>query len=682
MNKGLRKITAYAPLLPLTISYATGIIAGTYIQSIWMLAIMTILAAIATILKRYQAAAWIVAFGLGAINMSTNIPDSAYLDQITDSPRTYRADILSVANNDNSQSAIIELNEAGVSSANLRPIRRIRAQITIPTFEFDLKIGDIIVFKGQCMPLKSRTDLPDENDMDRYLHKKFIEIRAFIPPEDILEAHPSGGIKSKATQIREQLKELLYRSQLSSGTKEFLNTTLLGDSSDLSAETRSAFTASGLSNILALSGLHVGLIAIFISIALWPVSIATGDKRPAMIMTIIILWGYAIITGLSPSVTRAVIMTTIYLTGRILQRRTFALNSLMAAALLILIFAPEDLFKIGFQLSFTAVLSIILFGERINPIGRNHPLAYPIANYIAISISAMLGTALISAYYFHTMPVLFILSNMLTAILLPFIIAGGLIVLLLSATGISLVFICNMTNGLYNILSSTANIIAEIPGATITGIYFPAWIIAIYAVWLITFHLFLKHNNLKTGLLTTSVAICVIASMALQPKINRSPRLYLARETYRTDLIIDNGTDTLNIFSTLTTEPITVATSSQRKYSDYMGKRGIKQMNILPKQKTAGQLFQSEDNYIQFGSQTIALAGRDIPERTRKCNYIIVCRGYMGNIEELTDRFQPDTIILSHDLHIRRSQNYRKECTELEIPVIDMREQGWSVGAH
>ena len=186
MNKGLRKITAYAPLLPLTISYATGIIAGTYIQSIWMLAIMTILAAIATILKRYQAAAWIVAFGLGAINMSTNIPDSAYLDQITDSPRTYRADI---ANNDNSQSAIIELNEAGVSSANLRPIRRIRAQITIPTFEFDLKIGDIIVFKGQCMPLKSRTDLPDENDMDRYLHKKFIEIRAFIPPEDILEAH-------------------------------------------------------------------------------------------------------------------------------------------------------------------------------------------------------------------------------------------------------------------------------------------------------------------------------------------------------------------------------------------------------------------------------------------------------------------------------------------------------------
>lgn len=105
-------------------------------------------------------------------------------------------------------------------------------------------------------------------------------------------------------------------------------------------------------------------------------------------------------------------------------------------------------------------------------------------------------------------------------------------------------------------------------------------------------------------------------------------------------------------------------------------------MNILPKQKTAGQLFHSEDNYIQFGSQTIALAGRDIPEMTRKCNYLIVCRGYMGNIEELTDRFKPDTIILSHDLHIRRSQNYRKECTELEIPVIDMREQRWSVGPH
>ena len=678
MRENINTFLHKAPMLPITLAFIFGIVFGTYFASLWVLAIASICAAVTAIFKLYIQAAWIAAFGLGAFNISSVLP-SENIKNLIDTELFYRARIVSVSENDNSQSAFIEILEVGIDSFKTYSIQNTKARITLPSFKSDLSEGYGLDFYATFAEPKSKVVLPDEFDYSNYLKSKNVYLTAIVTPDKLNSIYPLKDIISQSKRIRQELTRVLYQTNLNSGTKEFLNTTLLGDSSDLSDDTRRAFTASGLSHILALSGLHVGIIAAFIALAFWPIR-ALGYRRAVMVLTIFALWGYALISGFCPSVTRAVIMTTIYLMAQIIQRRSSPINSLMAAALIILIFSPEDLYSIGFQLSFAAVLSIILFVGKLNPVNRNNKILFTIASYIELSIAAMIGTALVSAYYFHTIPVYFLLGNLSVVIFLPLIIGGGLLVLISAILGCCPSFLCDIVSTLYSVMFYIANHISDLPIATIGGVYFSGWLIVGYGIVLTLLYLWLKKKNLKYGVAFGATIVALISVIIFAPSPIREAKVYISRESYRTNLIIDNLSDSLYIITTTPEEPIAVFERASALYGDYMGRRRIKGLKVVETDTLKRSGFIFEDNYLKFGSKNIAIISRKTPKIIRNnIDYLLVCRGFQGDILDIASQFDPDTIILSNDLHYKRAERYKLLCDSFKIPLINIRESSLAI---
>lgn len=663
------------PLLPTLLAIVAGILTCGITDSMWLPITAVILACIVIFLKRFTLAMLCVAYALGVIAAALQ-HDSFSSGFIPDKPMYYEAEIKNVRENDNSQSATIDVSKLGIDTTSLTECKKFKASLTIPNFQPELQPGYELIFKASFEPIEIMTDLPDEYSPAESLLRKNIYIRTIITPNDIVKIQPGSSILSHLTRFRTKITDVIYQSPLSTSAKEFLNTTLLGDTSDLTIKTRETFSAAGLSHILALSGLHVGIIIMIISFALWPFQ-ALGHQKTIIAIKIILIWLYAGICGFSPSVTRAVIMATIYMTGRMLQRRTSAMNSLCAAALIILVFDPSSIESAGFQLSFAAVLSIILFADKLNPISRKHHFAYCLVSYICVSVSAMLGTAVIAAYYFHSMPVYFVIANVIAAITLPITIALSALMIIIQPTGFTSSWVCTIIDFLYNILEKTAEFIAALPGSTIYNIYIPAWITILYATTLAALYFWLQRKKICYGYTFSLLFIATTASVIFQPVLKRDPSIYIARTTQFTNLIIDDGSSMLHILTTAPQESGAVRMRAENRYRDFMGKRGIDSINVISANQYQG--IEYRDNILCFGNKRLAIIHTPKVISSKKTDYALVCRGYRETIAEIESSYQPDTIILSYDLHPSRSSKYYDECKNLDIPVINMRERPWKM---
>ena len=471
----MRPPLSYIPLLPITLSFIVGIIiADIEVHPIGLILVATI----ATFLffkRKAIVSVCLMALAIGWVNMLIQTPASLS-QSLQETEYHYNGTIISTTESETSRHLIIKVNQIdSVFETNFH------CKLTLPSMYPVINPGDDVSFLAKLQSPKNNHDLPDEWDMENFLYYQGITATAYIQPEQITIIGENNGLLWHIRRLQSYIVSLLGASPLSDETTEFLTATIVGDDSLLLAETRQEFSTSGLAHILALSGLHVGLIAIIIAIILLPLSIM-GYNRTRLIITIILLWGYAVMTGLTPSVTRAAIMTTLYIIGIIIQRRHSSINALCFAALIILLFSPLQLYSAGFQLSFAAVLAILLFANRINPVNRKHHIGYYITSLACVSMSATLGTALISAYYFHSFPVYFLIANILVIFMLPVIIGGGVLLIIFEACGGSSIWICSALDFLYSIITWITEITSSLQFAKIDNIYFSGWLFVPYII--------------------------------------------------------------------------------------------------------------------------------------------------------------------------------------------------------
>lgn len=668
------------PLLLPTTAFIVGIVTSHLTDTpLPVAAITAIAAAIAFYFRRHQPAIFLAALTLGCLAESITDTRQQSL-ALTEKPRIYRASIISSHEGDATQSATIRILSAGADIDNMSATADIRARLTLPGFRHELQPGDQIVFNATFSTLQPTIDLPDEITPEKFLLQQNVYIGALAVDDQIISITPDPSIKSKLARVHLHLLRLIYQSRLSTQSKEFIATTLLGDDSQLTQDTRQRFSQAGLAHILALSGLHVGLIAMIIALALWPLKVL-GLHKTAAVSTILLIWFYAAICGLPSSVVRAATMASIYIIGRMLQRRTSAVNSLCAAALVILIFDPQALFEAGFQLSFAAVLSIILFSDILNPVSPKHRILHTVTGYISVSLSAMLGTALIAAYYFHTMPVYFVIANIVAAVMLPFLLGGAVVLLCLLATGINPVWLCKCLDLACDALDMSADWVASLPGSTVTGIYLPGWILAIYGATIVALYLWTYKRRIIYGVVAilAAVATGVVAAGFGSTTVNE-PMLYVARTTYHTDIIINNCSDRLTIITTNPQEPESARSRAEWRYADFMGRRGMDSIFIVTEPESAGEGYSYNNGLLKWGGKTIAIAGRRMCAWTGSTDYLLVCRGYTESMDDAVARWMPDTIVLSRDLDPRRASRYADELESAGLPFIDMRRRAWSVG--
>ena len=602
-----------------------------------------------------------MAIAIGWINAAVQTPPPIN-PSLTVNPAQYRAIVKDITESENSRHLTVDIDGVGL------------CRITTPSLFPVISCGDSIAFTTHLEKPQNRHDLPLEWDMETYMHRKGIVATAYLQPEKIAVIGYDCGFYWKLRQLREEIIALIGQSNLSDPTTAFFIATITGDDSFLTDNSREQYSRSGLAHILALSGLHVAIIATVIAIFLFPLHLMR-QRKMRYIITITILWIYAIVTGLSPSVTRAVIMTSLFLLALMIERRNSSLNTLCFAALVILLFSPMSLYSIGFQLSFCAVTSILVFANRINPISPRHKIAFHFASLITVSISAMIGTGLISAYYFHTFPVYFLLSNIIVLLILPFVLGGGILLTLLLAIGVEAQWLCIALDFGYSIISNTCQLCNSLPYASIDNIYFKPWLLIPYFATCAALLASLVYRKKLLYFATATMAVITVLLFSLNREQYPDKEIYFPRDTYYTNIIARDKA-TLYLFTTAHhSELPAVVDHVENRYRDFIGSREIDHITIVDTVFDSDIITRRGRNLIVDGKHYVIIKDKaDLRPIEAKPDYALVCRGFTGDIVDVYNTINPDTIILSYDLHPRRSSRYYNECREDSIAVITHRD--------
>jgi competence protein ComEC len=209
---------------------------------------------------------------------------------------------------------------------------------------------------------------------------------------------------------------------------------LLGQRTDISKETYNNYKDAGAVHILALSGLHIGILLLVLQFLLRPLEYLPHGKKISLLLTVLLLWGFAFLAGLSASIVRACTMFSFVAYALYLNRPSNTFNILALSMFFILLFInPNLLFQVGFQMSYAAVLAIVWMYPLLQKIWypKSRPVRY-VWQLLSVSVAAQLGVLPISLFYFHQFPALFFISNLLIIPALGFILGTGILVIFLS----------------------------------------------------------------------------------------------------------------------------------------------------------------------------------------------------------------------------------------------------------
>jgi competence protein ComEC len=303
----------------------------------------------------------------------------------------------------------------------------------------DIKLGDKILFKGSIRSI-SNFNNPGGFDYERYMAFKSIGATAYVKADALtIIERQSPAVFSRILNKARNRFDFLVEQSGRTAAQGVLKALIIGDRSKISDETRQAFNRAGVGHLLAISGLHVGIVAtvsfvVFQWLVVWikPFLWRAWTRKGAALLSLVPVFAYGIVAGLSPSTQRAVIMISLFLLTFLFEREQDPFNTLSLAALVILIADPPSLFSISFQLSFTTVLAIIFgFSRRQDraaaqqiQIKDNWKLRFKnkLTGFFLVSFFAICGSLPLVAFYFNQISVVSLAANFLAVPLVGFIV--------------------------------------------------------------------------------------------------------------------------------------------------------------------------------------------------------------------------------------------------------------------
>ena len=284
---------------------------------------------------------------------------------------------------------------------------------------------------------------PNQFNYKEYLAKQGIHYQLFIESTQFLKlSNAANSLLGISGKFRDKIQQSVLKYNFKRDELAVISALLLGQRQDISKELLEDYAGAGAIHILAVSGLHVGVILLILSFLFKPLERIKNGSYLKAFCIVLLLWMFAFIAGLSASVVRAVTMFTFLAIGQSLQRKKVVAFSLISSMLFLLIVKPMFLFDVGFQLSYLAVFGIIWVQPKLVTIYKpKFMLDKKIWQLFTVSIAAQVGILPLSIYYFHQFPGLFVLSNLVIIPFLGAILIGGIIVILMSLLNILPLFL-------------------------------------------------------------------------------------------------------------------------------------------------------------------------------------------------------------------------------------------------
>ncbi len=433
---------------------------------------------------------------------------------------------------------------------------RVIAYISKARFDSTISIGDQLILLAKPQRIKNMGN-PFEFDYQAMMQRKEIWFSVYLSTGTYLKTgHKVFRISYLAERLRDKLISKLAATSLKNQELAVVEALTLGYRSELDPETIDYFASTGAMHVLAVSGLHVGLIYFILGFLLSGIKRTKTGQIIFPAVMIICLWIYALITGFSPSVQRATVMFTFIILGSILRRPVNIFNTLTASALVLILIDPEVILEVGFQLSYLAVFGIVLVQPVFSGLVKieNRILRF-LWTLFTVSVAAQLATFPLGLFYFNQFPNYFWLSNF-------FVIPGATIIIWLTfaffiATPIPffsalIAKLLNLTTGL---MLEVLKMVSELPYAVNEGIFIKKpEVFIIYGI-LISILIF-GFSKRKLGLFAAMfLIICVQAShlttkyqLLNQKKVfaYNSPELLIHLINGRTNYLITNDSDSLS----------------------------------------------------------------------------------------------------------------------------------------
>jgi competence protein ComEC len=416
----------------------------------------------------------------------------------------------------NYRNGIVKINaiySSGIwTKANAKIWLQLPKDVAIP-----FKNGREYLLQGNLSAIDESSSNSSNNSFDSWLlrnhvyHKAFAKA-LFLHADDSFSQSWTQFLLSNAFHYR---KKLLDKWKVEGANQEehaLFSALILGDRSGVSSETIQAFSSSGIIHLLAVSGLHVGLIYAAILFLLSRFRIF--KELPSIRISFILLglWIYAFMTGLSPSVIRAASMFSFHAFASLLKRKVSTFNLLSTAALIMIFIKPDIIFHIGFQLSFIAVWGIIAFEPLSSYITSFLPKRLKFIGQAAgVSCSAQVATMPFTIFYFHVFPIYFLPANLIAVPLATLITYTGLVGMFLVNIPFLNNVVIEITCFLLRALLILAQLTADLPKAVYSGIYSNYLILVIGLVLLVLIRLCVL--NVSIYLIKLIIGSCILMSL-------------------------------------------------------------------------------------------------------------------------------------------------------------------------
>ncbi len=536
-----------------------------------------------------------------------------------------------------------------------------------------LGYGSQIIFKKALQEIRN-TGNPAGFDFKRYSLFEGITHQVYLTTgEYALGKHSAGpGIRGGLFSFREMLLDI-FRTNIH-GEKELglSEALLIGYKDDLDKSLVQSYSNTGVVHIIAISGMHLALIYWLINLLLQPLQSRKRLRWLKPVLAIIILWLFSLLTGASASVLRAAVMFSFIVAAGSITRKTSIFNTLAASAFCLLCYNPFWLWDVGFQLSYAAVLSIVVFMKPIYSIFYfRNKLLDAAWKLNSVTLAAQILTTPLSIYHFHQFPVYFFLTNLVAVPLSSVIVLGEILLCFISFIPPVALFTGKLLAWLIMVMNQYVKHIESLPGSLWDGmqinilqVILTFVLIAGISHWLlrgVKAGLFIGLGGLLAFFLARSYSFI---SAAQQQKLI----VYNIPQRRAIDFIYGRNCQFIGD-TQLTSDPFIKNFHLKPSRTLYR----VSQASRLP-----GLFIRSQ--YISYcGLKVLLVTGSDKLDEyfvLQTIDLLIVSGNHRLNMAVLTSSFKIRMIVFDSSVSSWRLISWKKHCDSLHIPYHDVSEKG------
>lgn len=542
--------------------------------------------------------------------------------------------------------------------------------------------GDELVVNSYLQSLEPPKN-PYEFNYKRFLSFQQIYHQAYVPSTDwaLSQADQGNWLVKMSIEVRAHLVATLEQYVQDSQSLAIIKALSIGVKEDLDDQITRAYAAAGAMHVLAVSGLHVGIVFLIVATIFKRWRYKKRGRYFFAAVSLLILWVYAFITGFSPSVLRAVTMFSFIIVAQALQRRTNIYNTLAVSAFVLLMVNPYLLFSVGFQLSYLAVIGIVYFQPKFYKLLYLKPKWLDnIWAITCVSIAAQIATAPLGLLYFHQFPSYFFLSNLVVIPAATVILNGSLLLLAVGNIailgkwlGLALDYVVRFVNYLVFLFE-------KIPHSTIQDVFITVpeiW--GIYAV-IISFTLLFYYRKLVFFKVAIVLSALLMVSFSVR-KWYRSREQVLIQYAVSGETVIGlrNG---FNQQLLLSPEFQADENSVRFHIKPSLLAAGVKDTsayvswNQLPFIKSQNGLYFTVLKGKRLMWLTESYQDYEVDASQMKVEYLILTRNTGSHLKNLLSVVKPALVIIDSSVGYYERRNMEKQLERLNLPFHTITEKG------